>query len=152
MDHVDAIDCEIASQSLSDLTTEAHERGKIVIASTHDFVTTPPRRDLDERLNKAREHGADFIKFATRADHLEEYLRLREFCDSHIDENLAVMAMFRYGPLSRKQLPGQPPFGHGSRFTYGCTDQKAVVAGQVPYQELHDHFRRTNPYYSARFQ
>ncbi|CAG0908721.1 unnamed protein product, partial [Cyprideis torosa] len=69
------VDLELrsAAKSWRDLL-QARGTGKI-IASWHDFTTTPPRRVLVETLERIKERGADIAKIVTTAESHLDVLR-----------------------------------------------------------------------------
>lgn len=126
----DGLDVELSAGIARDTVETAHGVGKIAIVSSHDFNGTPSINVLEEKLAEAVGIGADYTKFATTANMQEEYERLVAFTLAHNKENIIVVAMGSYGPLSRIALPSI-----GSRLTYAFAGEIAVAPGQLNYVE-----------------
>lgn len=131
----DGLDIELHSRIRDQVIEMAHEVGAIAIVSYHNFEATPMREEMDAMLDAAAQTGADYIKFALRANDNEEYGRQVDFLRAHYDENIIMVAMSDqqtaqpYGPLSRSFFPSI-----GSRLSYASIDQ-AVAPGQLTVQE-----------------
>lgn len=135
---VDGVDVEVQKGILRPVIEHAHDLGKIVVASSHDFTDTPSIGELEDRLGQAQEAGADFFKVAALADTPSAYSRLRDFTKNHRDDNVIVVGMGSFGRESRKQLPRL-----GSRMTY-VSYGKAVVNGQLTLDEAYAEFSKAS--------
>lgn len=120
-----ALDWEIAHLAETpELVQAAAGAGVKVIASAHDFVQTPSEEELHALELRARNLGADIVKFAYRLQRAE---------DMSVGVNLlrratgpmAVMGMGPLGPVSRL-LYAQ----HGSRLVYGYFGNAPTAPGQ----------------------
>lgn len=136
----DGIDIELAAAILPEVVELAHSQGKTVVVSSHDFNKTPSIQKMEEELVQAQELGADYVKIAASAKTSEEFQRLAEFTLDHRGENLIVVAMDNYGPLSRIALSSM-----GSRLTYAFSGEVAVAPGQLGYLETHELLQRVYP-------
>jgi len=97
-----AIDIELRNvRALSAVIAAARERGVKVIVSFHDFAATPSAARLQEIIRRGTAAGADIIKIATRADSTAELHRLLALFAGKTPRPLSVMAMGRYGKVSR---------------------------------------------------
>jgi 3-dehydroquinate dehydratase-1 len=142
MPHYDGADVEIASPIFSEVIAVAHDLGKVVIASSHDFLGTPSLQALEDLHSQAQEEGADYTKIAATANTGEEYRRLKTFTRNN--QNVIVVAMDRYGPLSRIALPGL-----GSHLTYASSSSSTAVApGQMNYEDTDRLLRKVYPSYA----
>ncbi|QPK81761.1 type I 3-dehydroquinate dehydratase [Schaalia sp. ZJ405] len=65
-DLADAVDVEIARGS-SELVNDCHERGAVVVASSHFFEGTPALAELEDTLLSMDQAGADILKIAAMA-------------------------------------------------------------------------------------
>lgn len=144
---VDGVDAELTAGALAEIIGVAHDNGKAAVVSSHEYKRTPPLYILEDRLIRAKDAGADYVKFALRADTIEEYELQAEFAKRHAGDKVAIMAMGNYGPKSRKELPGE-----GSLFTYGYAGERAVAAGQMSCLETHADWVDRYPAYAALFE
>ena len=130
LSYVDGLDVELDSELLKDLVAATHQKDKIVIASTHNFVETPTIRNMYKLYWRSLESGADFVKLAFAVNTPEEFQRLVAFTISHREENLISVGMGKFGPLSRIILPAL-----GSRLTYAHAGKSELALGQMDYLE-----------------
>ncbi len=120
-----ALDIEAAViDQCPDIIAEAKAAGIIIIASSHDFQLTPGIEYLREQEKKARECGADIVKFAFRLNEAADIQTGVELFGK-ATEPLAVMGMGPLGPVSRllySQL--------GSCLIYGYIGDEEAAPGQ----------------------
>jgi 3-dehydroquinate dehydratase-1 len=127
--HVDAVDIEVSSISIAPRVIEiARSTGKTVIASFHDFESTPPLGRLRETVGQGRQLGADIVKVATCCGSMED---LRVLARLLIEEEqpLIVVGMGACAGLSRIFFPAL-----GSLLTYSFLDAP-VAPGQLSFEE-----------------
>lgn len=97
-----AIDVELRSvRALAGVLRMARDRGIPIIVSAHDFRATPSVARLSETVRRAVEAGADIVKIATRADSVADLHRLLALLIGRTRHPLSVMAMGRFGKVSR---------------------------------------------------
>lgn len=137
---VDGIDVEVNAPGLSTLAARAHDLDKVVIASSHDFEQTPSDKTLEKTKARALKAGADYFKIAASAKTIEDYQRLASFTMRHVNDNVIVVAMDDYGPLSRILLPSI-----GSHLTYASAGSIAVAPGQMGYLETAELLKQLYP-------
>lgn len=140
MPYVDGVDVELMSEAMPRVVEAAHEKDKVVVVSSHDFNATPSLGVLEDSFGEANAAGADYVKFAASAKTPKEFQRLAEFTLKHRDENVIVVAMDQYGPLSRIALPVM-----GSHLTYAFPGKEAVALGQMSYIETDELLAKFNP-------
>jgi len=140
--YVDGVDIELAADNLPEVADIAHRKDKVLIVSSHDFNATPSLETLEYRLADALIAGADYVKFAATANSEEEYRRLAGFTLNHQDGGLIVVAMGKYGPLSRITFPAM-----GSHLNYAFAGENAVAPGQLGYLELDKLWKQLYPDY-----
>lgn len=133
--HTRLLDLEIASLAeFPDIISQARTLNIPVIASFHDFSGTPEKDTLKAAAERARELGADAVKFATflrgTAD-LAVLAALQE--ESAIP--MATMGMGPMGRVSRLLLASL-----GSVLNYGYLDEP-TVPGQWPAARLRELIR-----------
>ena len=134
--YVDLIDVEIFSMCkvADDIITYAKQAGVRVIGSNHDFLKTPKKEELIERLRKMQERGVDIPKIAVMPQSKEDVLTLlsatEEMASNYADRPIITMSMGEKGVISR--VSGELT---GSAVTFG-TAGKASAPGQIPTNEL----------------
>lgn len=123
--HAAALDWEIAHlEEVPHLVEAAKKAGVPIIASAHDFEKTPQEDTLRELEIRARELGADVVKFAfalNRAEDMQVGVNLLRRASGP----MAVMGMGTLGPVSRL-LYAQ----HGACLVYGYFGNAPTAPGQ----------------------
>jgi len=126
-----ALDIELrSSRELAQVIASAHQHGRTVILSHHDFEATPTLAVLKKLASRAADQGADIFKVAT---FLESQGDLRRLIDFQLDElpiPVTTMGMGPAGRFSRLVLSG-----FGAPLCYGWLG-KPQVPGQWPALEL----------------
>lgn len=111
------------------------DAGKIVIASNHDFFTTPSKSDMISRLKKMQAMDADILKIAVMPTCQKDVLVLMEATAemyAQSDRPLVTMSMGAQGLITR--LAGEQ---FGSSMTFGCVG-KGSAPGQISSKKLSD--------------
>src|SRR5690606_10070031 len=73
VEEFDFLDIEIANLGIfQDVVEQAHDAGKKIIGSFHDFQALPPLPRLEELVEEARAGGADVVKFAVTISTIDE--------------------------------------------------------------------------------
>ena len=97
-----AIDVELRSvRALAGVMDAARTRGAQIIVSFHDFRATPSAARLREIVQRALAAGADVVKIAARAETCGDLQRLLGLFAEKSPCPLSVMAMGRFGKVSR---------------------------------------------------
>lgn len=138
IDHpsVGAVDLELRSietGEAAEVGRTARANGVAVIASTHDFETTPPADELSDLLERATAAG-DVAKLAVTAESAGDVIPLLEATWRHTRAGNAVatMAMGEPGRHSRAICPV-----YGSRIGYAPLDpERATAPGQLDLETL----------------
>lgn len=131
LDWATAVDVELrSSNQLSGVIAGAHERGRVVILSHHNFRTTPALARLRELAGRAADEGADIFKVAAMLKSPADLMRLAELQTSALRIPVVAMGMGNAGRFSRIMLGGL-----GSPLTYGWLG-KPQVPGQWPALEM----------------
>lgn len=126
-----AIDVELrSSKQLAPVIARAHQHGRTVIFSHHDFAATPPLSTLRRLAVKAAGEGADLFKVAAFLRDPADLRRLIEFQSGKNPIPVAAMGMGRAGRFSRLVLAG-----FGAPLCYGWLG-KPQVPGQWPAADL----------------
>lgn len=135
---VDLVDVEAftGDEVVKDIIEGAHAHGVKVVASNHDFDTTPDKDDIVGRLVKMQELGADIPKIAVMPQCKKDVLTLleatREMAEEHADRPIITMSMAGTGLISR--LCGEV---FGSALTFGAVG-KASAPGQMNASDLRE--------------
>ncbi|MEQ9365025.1 MAG: type I 3-dehydroquinate dehydratase [Leptospirales bacterium] len=143
---VDAIDVEVESPERESLTRLAHDAGRLVFLSSHDFTKTPTAARFEEIVSEAENLKVDILKLAVFAHNPEDLQRLLAFTRDCPFARRVTIAMGEYGLLSRVAAPF-----FGSLISYGFIDE-ANAPGQLSVADLHAEFLRYHPAYRADFE
>ena len=112
----------------------AHNKGVKVVMSNHDFLKTPPKQEIINRLCKMQEMNADLPKIAVMPQTTEDVLTLlsatHEMVTKYADRPIITMSMSGLGVVSR--LAGEI---FGSALTFGAA-KVASAPGQVSVEKL----------------
>jgi 3-dehydroquinate dehydratase-1 len=126
-----AIDVELRSSGqLAPVIAGAHQHGRTVILSHHDFKATPTLKVLRGLAARAADGGADLFKVAAHLRDRNDLLRLIEFQSGDSPVPVVTMGMGNAGRFSRLVLGG-----FGAPICYGWLG-KPQVPGQWPAAEL----------------
>lgn len=129
---IDIVDLELSNgpQVLKPLVHNAHEHGKRVILSFHDFESTPNNDVLLDRISTMVGQGADIAKIACMPKEHADVLRLLQVTSSarqmFPSVPLCTMSMRRLGSITR--VAG---FLYGSDMAFAI-GQEASAPGQIP--------------------
>ncbi|WML38499.1 type I 3-dehydroquinate dehydratase [Neobacillus sp. OS1-2] len=133
---VDIIDIELFNEEIEvkALINTAHANDVFVILSNHDFIKTPSREEIVERLRKAQEWGGDLPKIAVMPANSSDVLTLLEATntmnENYADRPFITISMGTKGIISR--LAGG---SFGSAITFGASG-KGSAPGQIGVNEL----------------
>lgn len=126
-----AIDVELRSaKALATVVAQAHQHGRSVILSHHDFKSTPSLAVLKKLAARAASEGADVFKVAALLRDPRDLQRLIELQVSSPGVPVVAMGMGGAGRFSRLVLSG-----FGSPLCYGWLG-KPQVSGQWPALRL----------------
>ncbi len=127
------LDWEIAAMpEAADLLRSVKNAGVTLIASSHDFESTPPLDEMLEQEQAARRMGADIVKFAFRLNSVEDMMTGVELLRRKTGP-LAVMGMGPLGPASRLLYAQM-----GSALVYGFLGGRESAPGQWPAKLFQD--------------
>ena len=132
---IDLIDVEVLTgdEIVIDIIDAAHRFGVKVVASNHDFLSTPEKGDIVSRLKKMDSLGADIPKIAVmpacRADVIT-LLDATQEADEAIGKPIITISMSGTGLVSR--LSGE---SFGSALTFGAVG-KVSAPGQMNAEDL----------------
>ena len=139
-----AIDVEVQRGCLPQVCAQAHALSIDVVASFHDFETTPADEALEEVLARMAREGADLAKIAVWPTSADDVARLLGVCAratagageaAALDVPVAAMSMGALGAVSRVA----PAFGSALTFAAVPDEQgqaRASAPGQLPIQDV----------------
>ena len=128
-----ALDIELRSaREMAPVIASAHQHGRTVILSHHDFSGTPTLASLKKLTARAADQGADLFKMAALIEDQGDLRRLIEFQTREQMIPVTAMGMGPAGRFSRIVL-----CGFGAPLCYGWLG-KPQVPGQWPALELAD--------------
>ena len=139
-----AVDVEIQRGCLLQVSEQAHGLGIDVVASFHDFKTTPADDVLEDVLSRMASEGADLAKIAVWPTGADDVARLLGVCaraaaapgeGTGLGLPVAAMSMGALGAVSRVA----PVFGSALTFAVVPDEQgetQASAPGQLPIQDV----------------
>ena len=122
------------------LASLAHENGKTVILSNHDFTMTPPRREIIQRLKAMADMGADIPKAAympNTEDDVHTLLAAAMDASEILPVPFIALSMGELGQPSR--VCGGT---FGSCITFGASPDTETAPGQIGIRALRDHLQQ----------
>ena len=127
--HLTAVDIELRSSIVGEVSELASRHQRALIVSYHDFERTPPVDELKKVVATAATLGS-VIKIVTFTRTDEDVGVLRTLLHEKSSTPLCVMGMGPLGPQTRVKFPKL-----GSCLAYGYLDAP-VAPGQVPARDL----------------
>ncbi|MDA8174576.1 MAG: type I 3-dehydroquinate dehydratase [Nitrospiraceae bacterium] len=141
----DCMDVEISSGKLLARVNElCKKKGRLLIASFHDFVQTPSDNELRKILRAGLHASADIVKIAAKAQSREDLSRLIAFTIANRDKGLITISMGEIGLISRIVNPMI-----GSLITYAFI-ANAAAPGQLPVYEVAGFLNTFDPDFRRR--
>lgn len=133
---VDLLDVELmhAPHKVTAVVEHAHQKGVAVVMSNHDFVKTPARSVIINRLSQMESMGADVAKIAVMPQSMQDVMLLMtatEEAHRHLEIPVISMAMGDDGRISR--CTGE--------LTGSCLSFAAVAESSAPGQMTIDDLR-----------
>lgn len=136
IDVSDIVDIEFSSVSIrQEVIKLTKDRKKLCLVSYHDFEKTPPADFIQEYINSAVNIGADIVKFAFKANSLQDIANTLCVTNKNRDKNLVAILMGDVGKISR--VAG---FVFGSVITYTYIGE-AFAPGQIEAGKLIDELK-----------
>lgn len=130
-------DVSCSFKATVEIISAAHEAGIRVIASSHDFKSTPDKDEIIRRLRIMQDTGADITKIAVMPQSARDVLTLLiaslEMKDKYADRPFVAISMGSLGAVSR--ISGEI---FGSAITFGTAGaaSQASAPGQISTAEL----------------
>ncbi|NOY63801.1 MAG: type I 3-dehydroquinate dehydratase [Nitrospirae bacterium] len=129
---VDMIDIEAASEIFIDVLNIAKEKDKILIASIHNFDSTPSYRELEDTVLFNKSRGAHIVKIATMPQRREDIFSMTRLTVTYYRENIVTICMGQMGVITRVFFPFI-----GSLFTFASVGE-TKAPGQMDVRRLRE--------------
>ncbi len=129
---VDMIDIEAASDIFIDVLNIVKENNKILIASVHNFHSTPSYRELEDTVLFNKSRGAHIVKIATMPKRREDILVMTKLTVTYFLENIVTICMGQMGMITRVFFPFI-----GSLFTFASVGE-TKAPGQMDVRRLRE--------------
>ena len=128
--YVDAVDVEVNAREIAgQVIKHARAKGRLTIASYHNFTATPSLTELMALKEKGKGLGGDVVKVAAHCTCPEDVRCLAQFTLECAPTPVIAIGMGPYGTLSRIFFPVL-----GSLMNYTFIDTEAAP-GQLNYQD-----------------
>ncbi|MCI9103758.1 MAG: type I 3-dehydroquinate dehydratase [Lachnospiraceae bacterium] len=133
---IDLVDAELSAgkEDVAVIVDKAHQLGKKVVMSSHDFYRTPEVEEMLAALKRMQEWNADIPKLAVMPKSRWDVLKLLEATltmrERYADRPIVTMSMASEGVITR--LCGE---AFGSCMTFGSAGQLSAP-GQMEAREL----------------
>lgn len=124
------------------LTQRAHQKNVLVIMSNHDFDKTPTQQDIEQRLLKQDQMGADILKIAVMPKSKQDVLTLMNATlnvSQKSKKPLLTMSMGRLGTISRIATANM-----GGSMSFGMIGE-ASAPGQIDVAQLKQFLKIVQP-------
>ncbi|MFN0298304.1 type I 3-dehydroquinate dehydratase [Acinetobacter albensis] len=124
------------------LTQRAHQKNVLVIMSNHDFDKTPAQQDIEQRLLKQDQMGADILKIAVMPKSKQDVLTLMNATlnvSQKSKKPLLTMSMGRLGTISRIATANM-----GGSMSFGMIGE-ASAPGQIDVAQLKQFLKTVQP-------
>ena len=128
--------------SVAKLTKLAHDKKVLVIMSNHDFAKTPGQQDIESRLLKQDQMGADILKIAVMPKSKQDVFTLMNatLAVSHKSQKpLLTMSMGQLGTISRVATANM-----GGSLSFGMIGE-ASAPGQIDVTQLKQLLKTVQP-------
>ena len=124
------------------LTQRAHQKNVLVIMSNHDFDKTPAQQDIEQRLLKQDQMGADILKIAVMPKSKQDVFTLMNATlnvSQKSKKPLLTMSMGRLGTISRIATANM-----GGSMSFGMIGE-ASAPGQIDVAQLKQFLKTVQP-------
>ena len=128
--------------SVKKLTKLAHQKNVLVIMSNHDFDKTPTQQEIEQRLLKQDQLGADILKIAVMPKSKHDVMTLMNATlnvSQHSQKPLLTMSMGRLGTISRIATANM-----GGSMSFGMIGE-ASAPGQIDVAQLKQLLKTVQP-------
>lgn len=128
--------------SVAKLTKLAHDKKVLVIMSNHDFAKTPEQQDIENRLLKQDQMGADILKIAVMPKSKQDVFTLMNATlavSQKSQKPLLTMSMGQLGTISRVSTANM-----GGSLSFGMIGE-ASAPGQIDVTQLKQFLKTVQP-------
>ena len=128
--------------SVAKLTKLAHDKKVLVIMSNHDFAKTPEQQDIENRLLKQDQMGADILKIAVMPKSKQDVFTLMNATlavSQKSQKPLLTMSMGQLGTISRVATANM-----GGSLSFGMIGE-ASAPGQIDVTQLKQLLKTVQP-------
>ena len=128
--------------SVAKLTKLAHDKKVLVIMSNHDFSKTPDQQDIENRLLRQDQMGADILKIAVMPKSKQDVFTLMNATlavSQKSQKPLLTMSMGQLGTISRVATANM-----GGSLSFGMIGE-ASAPGQIDVTQLKQLLKTVQP-------
>ena len=128
--------------SITKLIKLAHNKNVLVIMSNHDFAKTPEQQDIENRLLKQDQMGADILKIAVMPKSKQDVFTLMNATlavSQKSQKPLLTMSMGQLGTISRVSTANM-----GGSLSFGMIGE-ASAPGQIDVTQLKQFLKTVQP-------
>ncbi len=128
--------------SVAKLTKLAHDKKVLVIMSNHDFAKTPEQQDIENRLLRQDQMGADILKIAVMPKSKQDVFTLMNATlavSQKSQKPLLTMSMGQLGTISRVATANM-----GGSLSFGMIGE-ASAPGQIDVTQLKQLLKTVQP-------
>jgi len=118
---------------VSDIVQKAHQKKVLVVMSNHDFQKTPSQDEIEKRLLKQDQMGADILKIAVMPKSKQDVFTLMNATlnvSQQTTKPLLTMSMGQLGTISRVATANM-----GGSYSFGMIGE-ASAPGQIDVTKL----------------
>lgn len=127
---------------VSEIVQKAHQKKVLVVMSNHDFQKTPSQDEIEKRLLKQDQMGADILKIAVMPKSKQDVFTLRNATlkvSQQTTKPLLTMSMGQLGTISRVATANM-----GGSYSFGMIGQ-ASAPGQIDVTKLKQILQTVQP-------
>lgn len=127
---------------VSEIVQKAHQKKVLIVMSNHDFQKTPSQDEIEKRLLKQDEMGADVLKIAVMPKSKQDVFTLMNATlkvSQQTTKPLLTMSMGQLGTISRVATANM-----GGSYSFGMIGQ-ASAPGQIDVTKLKQILQTVQP-------
>lgn len=127
---------------VSEIVQKAHQKKVLVVMSNHDFQKTPSQDEIEKRLLKQDQMGADVLKIAVMPKSKQDVFTLMNATlkvSQQTTKPLLTMSMGQLGTISRVATANM-----GGSYSFGMIGQ-ASAPGQIDVTKLKQILQTVQP-------
>lgn len=127
---------------VSEIVQKAHQKKVLIVMSNHDFQKTPSQDEIEKRLLKQDQMGADILKIAVMPNSKQDVFTLMNATlkvSQQTTKPLLTMSMGQLGTISRVATANM-----GGSYSFGMIGQ-ASAPGQIDVTKLKQILQTVQP-------